>query len=238
MTGRRAMSELVLLTEADSSDPRFPRFYALLHLNEANVRWLREMLDRAQGASKESPGFVGFHLRFPDGLFFEDPTLATGGGPYGEFSQTLRQNRGGIVPRRDVPDGYFVPARSEVLIQNAGFFWEIPGDVRFTSSFVLDGVIARAWCLVCPPIERARAFVNLIQLNPDQAVDWLEAGAMCSDDGSVRVPLPSLSPELLVPLLESRNAAIRERTLMTLGRRLSTPPAPTPGVPSIDRRVR
>jgi len=105
-------------------------------------------------------------------------------------------------------------------VKPSWFYWESLVRFGHTSRHVHESTIALAWCLLCPEVERAEAFADLLQMQPHQALDWLEAGEMFSHDRAVRVPLPPLSADLLVPLFEHSDPAVRERAITVIGGRL------------------
>lgn len=209
------MPELALATGTTGFRLSFAT-HALIHLDETNLRWLRAMLRTARQMAQDNPGFIGLRFAFPDGFFFEDPALPNGRGPYDQLLQRFKARVAIVVRRREIPNSSIVAAHNEVLIKNGSFSWEAPFQANLKSSPVSEGVVAQAWCLLCPENERTDAFVDLIQLAPQQALDWLEAGAMRSCDDSLEIPLPALSPESLVPLLVHPRHAIRERALTVL----------------------
>lgn len=210
------MSELALLTATSDPDSH-PGIYALLRLSEANVRWFRQMLVRTEQMASENPSFIQIRFALPDGLIFWDPDLRSGMGRYGRFRRALEEDLDMIiVPYRDVPPGDRISESSQIVFKYTGFFWETPAKKRISSRFVSDDVVAQAWCLLCPAAERTEAFADLIRRDPFRAMDWLEAGVMHSYDKSVEIPLPPLSSNLLLPLLQHGNRAVRERALTAL----------------------
>lgn len=220
------MPELVLLIAASSVAAANADLatYAIVPINETRIRELRREFDQARQIKERCSWFVSLKLRSPDVTFFPDRSFLFEDGPYGVFGSAVGIDGGvAIVARRESE----APRMSNnedplCIIQHDAIWWEAH-DGQVQTLLMYETTLAQAWCLVCPPSERLEAFAELTRCYPEQAADWLRAGTIHSDDHSVQVPLPSLSTELLLPLLQHEERSIREAALLRLNTHQQSP---------------
>lgn len=215
------MPELILLTGAGDERLSGEFTYAIVPLDGPRVRYLREQQGIAAHLAKTNTRFQHRQLADDGGAtFVDDPDSLAEEETYGALWERVSLDSDSVIVRpHPQPATHVHKGRVSVFVGATSLSWELHRRKNTLETLpVHEGTIAIAWCLLCPEAEAQNAFRDLVRIFPDQEAEWLNAEVMRSDDGLFERPLPPISRDMLLPLLEHEENWVRQSAIMALGR--------------------